>query len=434
MRQSHSPRAQASIQSGPRLPIRLRSVLLAFLVVGATSWTVPRLRAFWELQSRAVGVANYALCVVGPTGPELLRQGSPEFQELLRRRIVLSSPEAKPFEACVEQAVAVGLERHALLSAAADYQEYFEDPERPRTRADLLVDLAQVFALAERAAPFVQGDSRGLVQPQSHAREASHPRSLPAPSRGHGLPRVLGAFRHGQAFGDFLTLSVGTGANARSFASGDRGRTWHPQRGARSTHSGSCSDGDPERSFSLTVTESRERVVVSYGPMAPPHVARLGSIEEEVLSVDCDGEGLLALLETRTRELVVRSCAFRGPCRDVLVPPMGPVALQGRVDVARVGGDIAISMVTGRLTRVTTSRGGEGQFTPWTLVFDGNELGVSAKTTPDRFLHVGDDLFLLGQSSAVRESDRSDIRDEYFVLLSRDHGASFGPIPGADTL
>jgi len=55
--------------------LRLRFVLL-LVVVACALWSLyPRLQAAFRLHDSTVATADYSLCVVGPTGPSLIRDG-----------------------------------------------------------------------------------------------------------------------------------------------------------------------------------------------------------------------------------------------------------------------------------------------------------------------------------------------------------------------
>src|SRR5262245_45954005 len=69
-------------------PVRLRFVLFAALAYGAYALASPRLTAAWKLHGRATALADYGVCMVGPTGPGLLRDHQlAGFEQLLRRRL-----------------------------------------------------------------------------------------------------------------------------------------------------------------------------------------------------------------------------------------------------------------------------------------------------------------------------------------------------------
>src|SRR5512140_3059080 len=69
------PRASlsdAGERTAPAGHFRLRGLIAAAGALSLVALLVPRMRAAWQLQSMAAAFANYALCMVGPTGPSLL--------------------------------------------------------------------------------------------------------------------------------------------------------------------------------------------------------------------------------------------------------------------------------------------------------------------------------------------------------------------------
>src|SRR5688572_19274940 len=85
-------------------PIRLRFVLLLGLL-GLAMWQLyPRLQAAFRLHEVTVATADYGLCMVGPTGPTLLRDRPRDFERLVRRRLVASEAAERPFQRCAKLA------------------------------------------------------------------------------------------------------------------------------------------------------------------------------------------------------------------------------------------------------------------------------------------------------------------------------------------
>src|SRR5687768_5922771 len=106
--------------TGPRL--RLRYVLLLLLVGAAFAYATPRARALWRLHAAAATFGDYALCMVGPTGPTLLRDDPPQFWKLARRRLVAAPSDARPFEKCA------GAARE--LSGSSDVERGHREPAK----------------------------------------------------------------------------------------------------------------------------------------------------------------------------------------------------------------------------------------------------------------------------------------------------------------
>src|SRR6187549_3802749 len=110
-----------------RPPVRIRTVL-AVLLLGLAGYTIyPRAVAAWQLHGLAAAVADYALCMVGPTGPSLIRDNPDEFAKLVRRRLVTAPADDRPFNECAELARTVTTSE-AVFDAhgarATDFQEY----------------------------------------------------------------------------------------------------------------------------------------------------------------------------------------------------------------------------------------------------------------------------------------------------------------------
>src|SRR5579871_3188088 len=189
---------EAAVLSGAAPPvIRLRY----FLVLGALwlgySAIAPRIKAAWQLNSVATAFADYALCMVGPTGPSLLRDNPVEFRRLVRRRLVAAGADDRPFSRCAKGAGQImdspAVER-AHRAAAASFAEYggpAADPGEGATHIeDLAVTTKRLAALSDRAWPFVRGGYTSLVHASAYAAEAAHPIELPPPGTGRGEPPV----------------------------------------------------------------------------------------------------------------------------------------------------------------------------------------------------------------------------------------------------
>src|SRR5262245_24117019 len=84
--------------------VRLRYVLLLALLWALGAAIAPRVRAAWQVHSVATAFADYALCMVGPTGPSLLRDNPAEFRRLARRRLIAAGADDRPFSHCARGA------------------------------------------------------------------------------------------------------------------------------------------------------------------------------------------------------------------------------------------------------------------------------------------------------------------------------------------
>jgi hypothetical protein len=403
-----------------RLPFRLRTVLALGALVGLISLIVPRVRAVFRLHTLVSAYADYSLCLVGPTGPELFRRGSPEFVELLRARLVASGPSDRPFASCRRLAERMELRSQALLTEPASiFFEYFDDAGGSLSVRELAMDARPLLELNERAWPFGTSDPLGLAVASRHAKEAPHPWQPPQPGLGSGLPTDLGPMRSSAAFGDVFVLGLGSGVNRNSYVSANRGLSWRHANAPGGLALGDrCGDALDGRAFSLVLSESDDWLVLSHDAARATHVATLAPMSHRLVAVDCDQNSLLAMTEVADGlPAVLYLCGFAQACRAIVPPALGPRAFAGRVDGALLGGDIVLLLATGGLTRVTSSRDGGASWTPWTLAFDERRQVQRFLSRPDRFLHLGDDLLLLGGR---------DREGPYPVLLSSDHGASFG--------
>ena len=96
------PPVVSSVPSaGPVLPIRLRYVALLIAAGLSMRSLGARGLAFWQLHGAASDFANYAACMAGPTGPELLGPRPTDFSRLVRRRLIAARPDSKPFAPCL---------------------------------------------------------------------------------------------------------------------------------------------------------------------------------------------------------------------------------------------------------------------------------------------------------------------------------------------
>lgn len=417
-------------QVGPRLPFRLRHLLTLVLFGLLGNWLWPRGYAAWSLHNLAVLHADYALCMVGPTGPETLKNDSSAFLELARRRVVAAMPDEQPFLECQKFVEKMGLphEIYRLHSThAADFIEYHNSPvaRANKSLSELSPSTARLLELARDAWPFVRSGHGKLMKPSSHAKEAPHVTVPPVPGLGTGLPAGRYLYRSTAAFGDTVVVALGSGANARVLTSKNRGIDWTPGgRQLSSEIQDRCVADDEGRAFTLSRMNDGRRIVVSQGPGAPPQVAILGPAEQEVAGISCDQSALVAALVlpadvSGNRQVRLRLCPFRRPCRDMQHPSTGPDRLYFPVDVARIGGDTVVSRTSGGVTRVSSSRDDGRSWLPWTVAFDRLSTGRYDQP-PFKLLVVADEVLLY---SGERDGG------SYPLLVSEDHGASFHPPP-----
>lgn len=406
--------------------IRLRTVLALCLFASVSTWVVPRGRATWHLHNQAVVYADYALCMVGPTGPELLRDDPLAFKELVRRRLVAAPPESKPLSSCLKFVEQMPISHTALRLHSRPAVEFFEYHNAPGVEGtasleQLELPIEALEEVAESAWPFVRSGASVLMKPSSHTREATHPPRPAEPGKGTGLPAKRTSYRSTAAYGDTVVAALGSGANASILLSKNGGVDWRSGgRALAGEIRDRCVADEEGRAFTLTRMNDGQRIVVSQGPSAAPQLAKLATGEEKLAGISCDSSALVAALvlapdETGHRPVRLRVCPFRRPCRDLNTPEMGGSKLYYPMDVARIGGDIVVARTAGGITRVASSRDEGRSWTPWTVAYDAL-LTPWASAAPYRLLVAADTLLLYTGSRAG---------EAYPLLQSSDHGASF---------
>jgi hypothetical protein len=368
-------------------PIRLR-YLLILLVAGLAVWAlVPRVRAAWQLQSAATAFADYALCMVGPTGPALLRDNPAEFRRLARRRLIATAPDDRPFSRCakgaalVMQAVANGsaIER-AHRSPSASFVEYGAATARDAVTLDhLAVSTRGLAELSRTAWPFVRGGYTSLVQPSAYANGAAHPMELPRPGLGRGV------------------------GPARSLAR--------------------CDSGTGSPAFEVGLSADRRRKIVrSVTPEGVASDATLAPADSRVFAVSCDSRGaVVALGHAGTREVEAFTCSYLGSCTRLSLPRFGAAGPLPAfpLDVARVDGVVIVAVPMHGIVRVASSRDEGRTWTPYTVAFD-------TEAHPDlRYDIAFPDHLFVTEHRVLLQAVTAQASRTFPVLASDDAGASW---------
>ena len=366
--------------------LRLRYLLVVGALWLCYAALAPRVKAAWQLHSVATAFADYALCMVGPTGPSLLRDNPIEFRRLVRRRLVASGADDRPFSRCAKGAGQAtdspGIER-AHRAPAASFVEYggtAADGVPDATHLDdLAVTTRRLAELSDAAWPFVRGGYTSLVQASAYAAEAAHPVELPRPGVGRGQPPVRAL--------------------------------------------GRCEAGGTGGAFVLGMSEDRRhKVVRTVTPEGAAVDALLTAPDARVFAASCDDRAMVvAVGHEGTREVSLFSCAYLGACTPMPLPRLGASGPPVRypLDVVRVDGATVLATPMHGIVRVTSSRDDGRSWTPLTVAFDRD-------AHPDLHFDVPepDHLFVSGKRVLLYGAPPHD-GGTFPVLISEDLGASF---------
>ncbi len=408
----------------PQLPFRIRSLLMLGLAAWVLSSLVPRALAGYRVHSLASSVADYAVCMAGPTGPALFRDNPAEFSRLVHRRIVAAAPAERPFEKCGKHALAITgsaeiARKHEL--SAASFGEY--GLSGTESASALNVTIEPLVSAAHSAWPFVRGYT-ALVKPSLGAYEAIHPVALPRPGVGRGIPGWRAPYRSVKKGTDGLWLAFGKGAHLSLHKSTDNGLTWRPASSATAggDFAERCLTGDG-RSFEVGLSADHDVLEVSSTELdGTAHATQLAPESSTVYALACDERALVALVRAQNAKLSeLFACPFGGRCT-LLPGPRGetlPGLYEQTLDVARVHGTTVLAVTTKDTVRVSSSRDDGRTWTPFYVAFDLSEhpeVRVDVRM-PSRLLAIDGRLFLYGGANRATQS--------YSVLISDDHGASF---------
>jgi hypothetical protein len=407
--------------------VRLRHLLVA-AVVALLGWQLaPRAQAAWTLRERATQLADYALCMAGPTAPGLIRTQDPELRQLLRRRLLISPPDATPFAACAplaQELTGSSSAAAAHRAAASDFAEYgalvAQAGTSARTSLDQLsITTAVLKQLEERAWPFERRGFMRLIQSSSHAKEAPHPVPFPAPLVGHGLPSAGALYKSTWSEQGRWLLAHGHSANLGLFESVDLGQSWRAVALAGeglASHAGRCTGGESSNGF-VFESGGDALLVHSFVGERVAYTARIPG-QFGINAASCDTQSSLLILEHPAAagvERVAVVCPHLGNCGQL---PLDPKWLAGAFDVARVSGTTVVVSVEQGVVRARSSRDNGASWTSATIAYDWQNP-VNPRTdvrVPSRLLKVGPRLLLHGEGKAGQT---------YPLLFSDDYGASW---------
>lgn len=408
----------------PQLPIRIRSILGLGLAAWFLCSLVPRALAGYRVHSLATSVADYAVCMAGPTGPALFRDNPAEFARLLHRRIVAAAPGERPFEKCAKHALEISgsaevARKHAL--SAASFAEY--GLSGVESASALAVTIEPLVNAARSAWPFVRGYT-ALVKPSLGAFEAIHPVGLPRPAVGRGIPGWRAPYRSVKKAPDGLWLAFGKGAHLSLHKSTDNGLTWRPASTASPTadFAERCPTGDG-RAFEVGLSADNDVLEVTSTELdGTAHATQLAPETSTVVALACDERSLVALVRAQNgKSSELFACPFAGRC-GLLSGPRNealPGLYEQTLDLARVHGTTVLAVTTKDTVRVSSSRDEGRTWTPFYVAFDvveHPEVRADVRV-PSRLLAIDGRLFLYGSATRATQS--------YSVLISDDHGASF---------
>ncbi len=407
----------------PRPPIRIRSVLALGLAAWCLFSLVPRGLAGYRVHTLANAVADYAVCMAGPTGPALFRDNPSEFSRLLHRRIVAAAPSERPFDKCAKHALAITGSpeiAHKHEQSAASFSDY--GLTGLETTSGLAVTSEPLLAAVHAAWPFVRGYT-ALVKPSLGAFEAIHPVGLPRPAVGRGIPGWRGVYRSVKRGPDALYLAFGKGPHLSMHKSTDNGLTWRPASlPSASDFAERCLTGDG-RAYEVSPSADHDVLEVhAIEQDGTAHAMQLAPESSAVQALACDERALIVLIRAQGAKVSeLYTCPFAARC--TLLPSPRPDALPGlfdqSIDIARVHGTTVLAVTSRDIVRVSSSRDEGRTWTPFYVAFDAAEHPeVRADVrTPSHLLTIENRVFLYGGGNRSQQS--------YSVLASDDHGASF---------
>jgi hypothetical protein len=400
------------------------AVLLASLAV---VWVVPRARAAWQTHELGATFGDYAVCMAGPSGAQLLRDDLAGFRRLARRRIVSAAPGESPFARCAAGARAITGSEQVFLAhrlPAARFVEHGADPSASSSIDQLSLGLEPLRTSVRAAWPFVKGNYTALIRPSLSAREAVHPVAPPDPGLGRGLPPTTGLVKTSWRGRDAQFVAFGLGDTRAVFQSMDGGVSFRSIAQTRDlgAETRRCSGRDPARGFELSAAADGSLLVTAIAPEAEPHTALGFQGEHSLLAAACDDQALvLAARRESARRVELAVCRADKRCEPLLLPrapPFEPLTATS-FDLTRSSGTTIVATAVAGIVRVISSRDDGRTWTPPTVVFDAGELSGSLRQAepPFRLLSFGQRVLIYG--SAARQSG------SYAVLASDDQGASF---------
>lgn len=355
------------------------------LVCGVAATAVPRLRAAARFFSLVGKVADYGLCMAGPTGATALRDDPARFRQLARRRLVGSDASARPFAACSKMATEISGQTELGAShelAASAYLEWGAG-EQQQSINGLLRVLPDLPSLHAASWPFVRKPLSELIRPSRGAYQGEHALELAQPTAQQGLA-IQGSIVGSTLVtpkGHFVVLS--NQRDAWALRSRDGGRHWTPTsvwQDALAGHAHHCVRGDGQR-FALAVRGGGEQPALTLGTQGGASALErlpFGTLTDQVLRLACDDTGAVILTRRAgERGHHVFSCLAGTGCNEVELPSAAQRSGTS-VDVARVARVNVVVWARDGLVRASTARD-RGNVELTRLVFDArgtNTIGL----------------------------------------------------------
>jgi hypothetical protein len=420
--------ANATVVHAP-LPFRLRTALGILLLGIGVAVAVPRGKAAYRLYRSVGKMADYGLCMAGPTGAVAIREDPFRFRALVRRRLVAAGGDSYPFEKCASIAAKLtgrGNVEAAYRAPASAFLEW-GGGNSSRNLNELYNDLPDLESLHAKSYPFCRKPLSEMVKPSLGAEEAVHPSDPVIPSAVRGLriaPAVISSTVDTPR-GSILMLS--DGQSPWAFRTRDQGHNWQATsawQAAVEGHANRCQGAVGSATFAVPSRDISQRpaILVKEGLIDEPYRREFGLVGERITRLVCDDSGAAVVTTTgKPGENRVYTCPVNSSsCRTWALPLLSRFA-DAQLDIARLMRTTVVAISKEGLVRVVTSRDEGVTVTPLSLVFDGRDSGNHGLANGARphLVPMGKRLLLvltaLGPSS----------KPEAFGLISEDLGASF---------